>query len=87
MTSTEDVIAWWKEHFEELLNPMNLPSTIETELEDDGGSTSNSLKEVTQVVKQLSSYKAPGINGIHPEMLKALSFQGLSWMIHLFNIA
>ncbi|KAJ3584246.1 hypothetical protein NHX12_014742 [Muraenolepis orangiensis] len=29
LTSTEEVIGLWKEHFEELLNPTNPPSTVE----------------------------------------------------------
>ncbi len=29
LTSTEEVIKQWKEHFEELLNQTNPPSTIE----------------------------------------------------------
>ena len=52
LTSTEEVIGRWKEHFEELLNPTT-PSVIEAEPEADGGSDSISLKEVTEVVKQL----------------------------------
>ena len=87
LTSTEEVIGRWKEHFEELLNPTNTPSFVEAELEADGGSSSISLVEVTEVVKQLHSGKAPGIDEIRPEMLKALGVEGLSWMTRLFNIA
>ncbi|KAJ3600246.1 hypothetical protein NHX12_031232 [Muraenolepis orangiensis] len=46
LTSTEEVIRRWKEHFEELLNPTT-PSMVETELEDEGRQTSISLEEVT----------------------------------------
>ena len=87
MTSTEEVIGQWKEHFEELLNPTNTPSIIEAELEADGGPSSITLVEVTEVVKQLHSGKAPGVDEIRPEMLKALGVEGLSWMTRLFNIA
>ncbi|KAJ3587617.1 hypothetical protein NHX12_011214 [Muraenolepis orangiensis] len=59
LTSSEEVIGRWKEHFEELLNPTT-PSTVETELEDEGRQTSISLEEVTAVVKHLRSGKAPG---------------------------
>lgn len=37
LTLTEDVIGQWKGHFEELLNPTDLPSTIEAGLQDDRG--------------------------------------------------
>ena len=87
LTSTEEVIGRWKEHFEELLNPTNTPSIVEAELEADGGPSSITLVEVTEVVKQLHSGKAPGIDEIRPEMLKALGVEGLSWMTRLFNTA
>ena len=88
LTSTEEVIGRWKEHFEELLNPTNTPSMLEAELEEGGGGLSSiSRAEVTDVVKQLHSGKAPGIDEIRPEMLKALGVEGLSWLTRLFNIA
>ena len=62
LNRTEDIVGWWIEHFEELLNPNNPPSMIEAALEDDGGSASVFLKEVTEVVEQLHSSKAPGID-------------------------
>ena len=39
------------------------------------------------VVKQLHSGKAPGVDEIRPEMLKALGVEGLSWLTRLINIA
>ena len=87
LTSTEEVVGRWKEHFEDLLNPINPSSTTEAELEDDGGSTLISLEEVAGVVKHLHSGKAPGIDEIRPEMLKALGVEGLSRVTCLFNIA
>ncbi|XP_054456755.1 sodium- and chloride-dependent betaine transporter-like [Anoplopoma fimbria] len=64
------------------------PSKLCTaELKVDGVSSSISLVEVTEVVKHLRSGKAPGIDEIQPEMLKALGVEGLSWLTRLFNIA
>ena len=38
LTSTEEVVGRWKDHFEDLLNPVNPSSTSEEELDDvDGG--------------------------------------------------
>ncbi len=79
--------GWWKEHFEELLNLTNPTSTIEAELEEDGGSTSVFLEEVAEVVKKFCSGKAPGIDEICLKMVKALDVEGLSWMTCCFNIA
>ncbi len=66
---------------------MNPPSTIEAELEEDGGSTWISPQEVAEVVKQLCSGKAPRIDEIHLEMLKALDVERLSQRTRLFKIA
>ena len=79
LTSTEEVIGRWKEYFGDLLNPTQPTSVMETELEDDGVSSLICLGEFTVVVKQLHSGKAPGIDEIPPEMLKALGVEGLSW--------
>ncbi|XP_077940565.1 uncharacterized protein LOC144384606 [Gasterosteus aculeatus] len=86
LTATEEVIGRWKEHFEELLNPTTTPSLVEAELEAEEGSSSIGLVEVTEVVKQLRSGKALGIDEICPEMLKAMGVGGLSWMTRLFNM-
>jgi len=52
-------------------------------VEYDRGSTPISRGEVTDVVKQLHSGKAPGVDEIRPEMLKALGVEGLSWLARL----
>ena len=36
LTLTEDIVEQWKEHFEELLNPTNVPSVEEAKFEDSG---------------------------------------------------
>lgn len=59
LTSTEEVIGWWKEYFGDLLNPTQPSSVVETELEVDGVASSIALGEVTAVVKQLHSGKSP----------------------------
>ena len=59
---------------------------LEAELEYNGGSTPISRGEVTEVVKQLHSGKAPGVDEIRPEMLKALGVEGLSWLTRLINV-
>ena len=87
LNSTKEVVECWKEHFEELLNSTNMPSMMEAELEADGGSSSISLEEVTEVDKNLCSGKSPGIDEIQPEMLNALGVEGLFWLTRLFNIA
>ncbi|TWW71625.1 hypothetical protein D4764_16G0001220 [Takifugu flavidus] len=43
--------------------------------------------EVAEVVKKLLGGKAPGVDEIRPEFLKALDVVGLSWFTRLCNIA
>ena len=75
LTQTEDIVGRWKEHFEELLNPANTPSGEEAESEASGQAPAIYLAEVAEIVKQLFSGKASGVDGIGPEMLKALDIE------------
>ncbi|TWW71179.1 hypothetical protein D4764_17G0006620 [Takifugu flavidus] len=43
--------------------------------------------DVSEVVKKLLGGKAPGVDEIRPEFLKALDVLGLSWLTRLCNIA
>ena len=59
----------------------------EAESEDSGDVSSIRLAEVSEAVKKLRSGKAPGVDEICPEMLKALDIVGLSWLTRLFSVA
>ncbi|TWW62340.1 hypothetical protein D4764_04G0009870 [Takifugu flavidus] len=74
LTSTWDVVDRWKQFFEDLLNPPGTGSRI-------------SGDEVAEVVKKLLGGKAPGVDEIPPEFLKALDVVGLSWLTRVCNIA
>ncbi|KAL7854802.1 hypothetical protein SRHO_G00169920 [Serrasalmus rhombeus] len=87
LTSTEDVIGRWKEYFEDLLNPTDTFSSEEAESGDTGIGLSITEAEVAKVVKKLLGGRAPGVDEIRPEFLKALDVVGLSWLTRLFNIA
>ncbi|KAK3541878.1 hypothetical protein QTP86_008137 [Hemibagrus guttatus] len=87
LASTEDIVGRWKEYFEDLLNPTDMPSVEEPEAEDSDVDSFITQAEVTEVVQQLLGGKAPGVDEIHPEYLKSLDVVGLSWLTHLCNIA
>jgi len=86
LTQTEDIVGGWKQHFEELLNPTSRSFVEEVESEESEEASSISLAEVAEVVK-LFSGKAPGVDKICPELLKALDIVGLSWLTRLVNVA
>ncbi|KAK3523485.1 hypothetical protein QTP86_033979, partial [Hemibagrus guttatus] len=87
LVSTGDIVGWWKEYFEDLLNPTDTPSVEEPEAEDSEVDSFINQAEVTEVVQQLLGGKAPGVDEIRPECLKSLDVVGLSWLTHLCNIA
>ncbi|TWW67426.1 HEAT repeat-containing protein 3 [Takifugu flavidus] len=87
LTSTRDVVDRWKEYFEDLLNPTNGPSNEEAGPRDLGIGSHISGAEVAEVVKKLLGGKAPGVDEIRLEFLKALDVVGLSWLTRLCNIA
>ncbi|KAK3572660.1 hypothetical protein QTP86_001628 [Hemibagrus guttatus] len=87
LASTGDIVGRWKEYFENLLNPTDTPAMEEPEAEDSEVDSFITQAEVTEVVQQLLSSKAPGVDEIHPEYLKSLDVVGLSWLIRLCNIA
>ncbi|TWW69735.1 hypothetical protein D4764_18G0005410 [Takifugu flavidus] len=86
LTSTRDVVDRWKEYFEDLLNPTNTPSSEEVGPGDLEMGSRISGAEVAEVVKKLLGGKAPGVDEIRPESLKALDVVGLSWLTRLCNI-
>ncbi|KAK3521468.1 hypothetical protein QTP70_005774 [Hemibagrus guttatus] len=87
LASTGDIVRWWKEYFEDLLNPTDTPSVEEPEPEDSEVDSFITQAEVTEVVQQLLSGKAPGVDESRPEYLKSLDVVGLSWLTRLCNIA
>lgn len=77
----------WKEHFENLLNPTFTSSAMQTESGHTVCDSPITVGEVTNVVKPLLSGRAPGMDEIGAEFLKALNVEGLSWLTCLCNIA
>lgn len=51
LTSIWDIVSQWREYFKELLNPVNMPSNVETESWDSQVASPSSGTEVPQVVK------------------------------------
>ncbi|KAK3536886.1 hypothetical protein QTP86_027004 [Hemibagrus guttatus] len=87
LVSTGDIVGWWKEYFEDLLNPTDTPSVEEPEARDSEVDSFITQAEVTEVVQQLLGGKASGVDEIRPEYLKSLDVVGLSWLTRLCNIA
>lgn len=74
-TDKKEILSRWKEHFEHVLNSDslvdgNVIDSIPQKTEIPQLSYSPSLKEVQDSIKQMSSGKAPGNDGIPPEVYK-----------------
>ena len=87
LTSTGDIIGQWKAYFEDLLNSTDTPSIEEAEAGDSEVDSFITQVEVTEVVQDLLSGKAPGMDEIRPEYLKPLDVVWLSWLTCLCSIA
>ncbi|XP_072565970.1 uncharacterized protein [Paramormyrops kingsleyae] len=87
LISALDVVGRWKEYFEDLLNPTDTPSNEEAESGDLMVDLPISGAEVAEVVKKLLGGRAPGVDEIRPEFLKALDVAGLSWLTRICGIA
>ncbi|KAK3572108.1 hypothetical protein QTP86_022187 [Hemibagrus guttatus] len=87
LASTGDSVGWWKKYFEYLLNLTDMPFVEEPEAEDSEVDSFITQADVTEVVQQLLSAKAPGVHYLHPEYLTSLDVVGLSWLTRLCNIA
>ncbi|KAK0154090.1 LINE-1 retrotransposable element ORF2 protein [Merluccius polli] len=75
------------EYFEDLLNPTDTPSSKEAGPGDSGVGSPISGAEVAEVVRKLLGGRAPGVDEVRPEFLKALDIVGLSWLTRLCGIA
>ena len=86
MTSTGDVVRQWKEYFEDLVNHTSVSSIEKAESVVYEVDSPIPGAEVAKVVQRLPSVRAPGVDEIRPEFLKALDVVGLSWLTRLCNI-
>ncbi|TWW80691.1 hypothetical protein D4764_01G0005060 [Takifugu flavidus] len=86
LISTRDVVDRWKEYFEDCsIPPKCLP--VRSRAWGPGDGLLYLRAEVAEVVKKHLGGKAPGVDEIRPEFLKALDIVGLSWLTRLCNIA
>ena len=86
LTDENEILSRQREYFEDLLNPVKASTrdTHEvTHLEDDEVFTA---AEVATVNKGIKSGKAAGEDEIRPEMLKALTGEGILWLTQVCKL-
>ena len=78
LTATKDVVDWWREY---LLNLTEMPSRGEAGPSEPELDSPMSRTEVAKAVKKLLDDRAPGVDEIPPEFLKALDIRGTAtWL-------
>lgn len=82
MISTVDIVRWWKEYFQDLLDPADMLTLVKSG--DEGYDSPITVDN--EVAKKLSGGLGPGVDEICPEFLKALDVVGLSWLTRLCSI-
>ena len=89
LSSTEEIKERWTRHYKELLtgNNENIDLTLYPELisENREISTANVISEVAKYIKLLPDGKAPGIDGLPGELLKAGGDLVEEWMTILIQ--
>ena len=88
LTDENEILSRWREYFEDLLNPVKASTrdTHEvTHLREDEVFTA--AAEVATAIKGIKSGKAAGEDEIRPEMLKALTGEGILWLTRVCQVA
>ena len=87
LTKDNDIKNRWKEHFETVLNRPIPPEedipAAERDLNIEGGEIT--IEEVKQAIGQLKNNKAPGEDGVFPEMFKVDEDRLPLVLVNLFN--
>ena len=81
LTDKNKILSRWRDYFEDLLNPVKA-STRNTHKEE-----VFTAAEVSTAIIEIKSGKAAGKDEIRPEMLKALTVEGILWLMRVCQVA
>ena len=83
----EKILSRWREYFEDLLNPVKASTCDTHEVTHLGEDEVFTAAEVATANRGIKSGKAAGGDEIRPEMLKALTGEGILWLARVRQVA
>ena len=86
LSDEKDILSRWREYFEDHLNPVKDVATDTQEIHF-GEEAVLTVSEVSTAIRGLKSGKAAGEDEIRPEMLKALTGNGVLWLTRVCQVA
>ena len=87
LTDENKVLSRWREYFEDPLNPARALTRNIHEVEHLREEKVFTAAEVATAIKEIKSAKDAGEDEIRPEMLKALTGEGILWLTRVCQIA
>ena len=87
LTDENEILSRWREYFEDLLNPVKASIRGTHEVTYLGKEEVFTAADVTAAIKRIKSGKAAGEDEIRPEVLKALTGEGILWLTRVCQVA
>ena len=86
LADENEILSRWREYSEDLLNPVKASTRDTHDMTHLGEDEVFSGAEVATAIKGIKSVKAAGEDEIRPEMLKALTGEGILWLTRVCQV-
>ena len=87
LTDENEILSRWRKYFEDLLNPVKASTRDTYKVTHLGEEEVFTAAEVATPINGIKSRKAAGEDEIRPEMLKALTGEGILWLARVCQVA